>query len=185
MDLQQFSLLTTEIRLLMLMLIKSHARAMEEYFRERGGQISPVQFGIMRNLLRRPHTISELSKIMVLDPSTLVSVVDDLEAKGLIERRKDPSDRRRTPLSVTESGRAMLRAYHDHPLRDDLQRCMMALGEERAGLLRTMLREVLSGMPDGVTIAASIHENVFRCEDNSDAALPAAAHDADRHSIDS
>jgi DNA-binding MarR family transcriptional regulator len=183
MDLQEFSLLTTEIRLLMLMLIKVHARAMEEYFRERGGQISPVQFGIMRNLLSRPHTISELSKIMVLDPSTLVAVVDDLEIKGLVERRKDPSDRRRTPLSVTETGRALLYDYHDHPLRDEMQRCIMALGEERAEQLRGLLREILSGMPDGPVIAASIHENVFRREGELGAA-PADADDSGRCTYD-
>lgn len=183
MELQEFSLLTTEIRVLMLMLIKVHARAMEEYFRERGGQISPVQFGIMRSLVRRPHTISELSKITVLDPSTLVSVIDDLETKGLVERRKDPSDRRRTPLSVTEGGRALLHDYHDHPLRDEMQRCIMALGEERAEQLRALLREILSGMPDGPAIAASIHENVFRREGEMGAA-PAEANDAGRYMCD-
>lgn len=43
-------------------------------------------------------------------PSRLVAVVDDLEARGLVERRDDPGDRRSWELLLTERGRATLRA---------------------------------------------------------------------------
>jgi DNA-binding MarR family transcriptional regulator len=39
--------------------------------------------------------------------SQMVSVVDELEAKGLIERRVNPEDRRQHALFVTTSGEAM------------------------------------------------------------------------------
>ena len=39
--------------------------------------------------------------------SQMVSVVDELEAKGFIERRANPDDRRQHALFVTESGKAM------------------------------------------------------------------------------
>ena len=42
------------------------------------------------------------------DPSTVVATVDELEARGLVERRRHPSDRRAHALHVTAAGRATL-----------------------------------------------------------------------------
>ncbi len=44
---------------------------------------------------------------LAIDPSTMVSVVDELEAKALIRRRRDPDDRRRYLLRLTAKGRRM------------------------------------------------------------------------------
>jgi DNA-binding MarR family transcriptional regulator len=42
------------------------------------------------------------------DPSTVVATVDELEARGLVERRRHPSDRRAHALHVTDAGRSTL-----------------------------------------------------------------------------
>jgi DNA-binding MarR family transcriptional regulator len=42
------------------------------------------------------------------DPSTVVAIIDELEAKGLVERRRHPSDRRAHALHVTDAGRKTL-----------------------------------------------------------------------------
>jgi DNA-binding MarR family transcriptional regulator len=40
-----------------------------------------------------------------VDRTTMVALVDDLEAKGLVERRPDPDDRRRNLVHLTPAGR--------------------------------------------------------------------------------
>ena len=41
-------------------------------------------------------------------PQSMAQTVQDLEADGLISRRPDPTDRRRTLLELTDTGRAVL-----------------------------------------------------------------------------
>jgi DNA-binding MarR family transcriptional regulator len=45
---------------------------------------------------------------MELDPSGLIATIDELEARGWLERRRSETDRRRHALHLTESGRAKL-----------------------------------------------------------------------------
>jgi DNA-binding MarR family transcriptional regulator len=43
-----------------------------------------------------------------IDPSSMVSTIDELEAKGLVQRRPHPSDRRAHALHLTARGRRTL-----------------------------------------------------------------------------
>ena len=50
----------------------------------------------------------ELSAEVGLDKSAIVPLVDDLEARGWVERTRSPHDRRRNELKITKTGRAEL-----------------------------------------------------------------------------
>ncbi|WP_052848968.1 MarR family winged helix-turn-helix transcriptional regulator [Streptomyces avicenniae] len=50
----------------------------------------------------------DLSRLLSLDPTTMVAVVDDLERRGLVERRRDTADRRRYRVGLTGAGRDLL-----------------------------------------------------------------------------
>ncbi|HEY3611747.1 MAG TPA: MarR family winged helix-turn-helix transcriptional regulator [Pseudonocardiaceae bacterium] len=67
--------------------------------------LTPSQFRALRVLLRhgdmRP---SELSEHLRIAPRSTTEVLDGLEAKGLVERRPDPHDRRATLVVPTERG---------------------------------------------------------------------------------
>lgn len=55
----------------------------------------------------------ELAEFLRLDPSQVVSLVDDLQSRGLVERRPDPADRRMNVVAATAAGRALAgRAHH-------------------------------------------------------------------------
>jgi DNA-binding MarR family transcriptional regulator len=43
-----------------------------------------------------------------MDPSSMVATIDELEARGLVERRRHPSDRRAHALHLTDQGRETL-----------------------------------------------------------------------------
>lgn len=71
-------------------------------------------------LLNEPMPMHELAAKCKCDPSTLTGVVDRLEAKGLVERRPSPSDRRVKVLTLTDEGHALRSqivevAYEPHP----------------------------------------------------------------------
>jgi DNA-binding MarR family transcriptional regulator len=49
-----------------------------------------------------------LGQCVGIDPSSMVSTIDELETKGLAERRRHPSDRRAHALHITAKGRQTL-----------------------------------------------------------------------------
>lgn len=66
----------------------------------------PGCIGVLRVVAaREPVSQREVSDQLMLDPSDMVSLVDILERAGMVERRRDPADRRRYALEVTEAGR--------------------------------------------------------------------------------
>ena len=108
--------------------------------------ITTLQHGILRIIEREPKTITEISKLQMLDPSTLVPAVDTLERNGYVRRTKDPKDRRRTPLEITHQGTALLAQF---PMLDEQDALVKALGQmsdDHQQQLLTLLRELVSNL---------------------------------------
>lgn len=77
-----------------------------------------------------------------LDPNNCVLLLNGLESSGLIERRRDPADRRRHMVVLTPAGRlALERAERALESVEDEVLCALS-GEERATLHRLLLRAV-------------------------------------------
>lgn len=73
--------------------------------------VTPSQSRAMRVLMRHGMMrLTELAEHLRIAPRSTTEVVDDLEAKGLIERGRDPKDRRATQVALTERGIQVSRA---------------------------------------------------------------------------
>jgi DNA-binding MarR family transcriptional regulator len=57
-----------------------------------------------------PASQQQVAERLGVDRTTMVAIIDALEAKRIIVRRPDPEDRRRNVVELTEAGRTLLRA---------------------------------------------------------------------------
>ena len=72
-------------------------------------EMGPPQFGLMQLIDAHPgRTQSELVSDSLIDPSSMVAIIDDLEERGLAERRTHPEDRRKRTVHLTAKGRRTL-----------------------------------------------------------------------------
>lgn len=55
----------------------------------------------------------ELLERLGLDPSALVGLLNDLEGDGLVERVRDPADRRRHIVGLSDAGRKSTQLVHE------------------------------------------------------------------------
>jgi DNA-binding MarR family transcriptional regulator len=149
-----------EIRILFMTVMKISLRSVEQFLASRNIELNRVQFGILHVLSERPFTLSELSKLFVLDPSSLVPVIDALENRGLVERERDPNDRRRVPLRLTEAGTALLQSVAGLHEDDAFVKSLTEMGEEKTQNLLNLLRELVVRMPDGDNTLRDIHEQL-------------------------
>jgi DNA-binding MarR family transcriptional regulator len=72
--------------------------------------LTPIQWAALMTTSQRPGLDqSTLSREIYIDTSTIAGVVDRLEARGLIQRRQSPDDRRLRLLYLTDEGAALLK----------------------------------------------------------------------------
>jgi len=78
------------------------AGAMEEF------GLDPRQFAVITVLGAHDGVAQqELAERLHIHPSSMVAVIDDCEAADLLERRRDPADRRRYAIHLTPKGRSL------------------------------------------------------------------------------
>ncbi|MFJ4920987.1 MarR family winged helix-turn-helix transcriptional regulator [Streptomyces sp. NPDC088725] len=107
-----------------------------------GLDLTPPQAGLLRLLARNPgYSQRQLADDLGMPPSRFVPFADRLEERGLIERRKNPSDRRLHALHLTEQGERLLTELHKAGAAHEQQVCQ-ALSPEEHRQLTALLRRM-------------------------------------------
>jgi DNA-binding MarR family transcriptional regulator len=88
----------------------------------------------------------ELGAAMGIDPSTMVSLIDQLEAAGLAKRRPRPTDRRAREVLITPKGRRVLKQARQLAMRVEEDVLRGLSGAERRQVL-DLLRRALDSAP--------------------------------------
>ncbi len=105
--------------------------------------LAPTQAKALHELnVEPPISMRELAERLRSDPSNVTGLVDRLEARGLVERRRHPVDRRIKGLALTAAGaatreRLFARLY-------SAPRAISELPEPDQRFLREVLQRVLS-----------------------------------------
>lgn len=79
-----------------------------------------------------------------LDPNNCVLLLNALEADGLLERRRDPADRRRHIVILTPNGQKALERT-DHALESVEDEVLGMLSREERSVLHAMLLRAMDG----------------------------------------
>jgi len=104
--------------------------------RLREQKVTPTQFAVLVLIGANPGlTQRALSEAVATDQSTLVSLLDRLETRGLVARQRSPHDRRYQVLTLTDDGETataeLCRLVSEHddelaaPFSDDERRQFM------------------------------------------------------------
>jgi len=104
-----------------------------------------------------PITSSAISKNVHLSASTVVGILDRLEAKELINRERDTKDRRLVHVTVTDKGRELADAAPS-PLQDSLAEALRDLPELEQAAIALSLEKIVDLMEARHIDAAPILE---------------------------
>jgi DNA-binding MarR family transcriptional regulator len=112
--------------------------------------IDPRHFGILRIIdLTEGQSQQQLGDALHIPPSRMVALIDDVEARGLVERRRNPTDRRAHALHLTARGRKLYEQAREIATDYEDHLCA-ALSERERDQLLDLLRKLASeGGPPG------------------------------------
>ncbi|MDE3081975.1 MAG: winged helix-turn-helix transcriptional regulator [Acidobacteriota bacterium] len=96
---------------------------------------------------------------LCIDANYCVLLLNDLEANDFVERRRDPTDRRRHLVSMTELGRQALRQAEaaQQSLEDEI---LGALNDDERNELAHLLRKAIDGVnAHGAQVKSAHHSS--------------------------
>ena len=96
----------------------------------------------MTVMAKRPGlTQQELAQLARVDPSSMVALLDDLERRGIAERRVDAQDRRRRAVYLTDKGQEQMRVLQ-REARKAAKSFLGPLSDDERDQLNTLLRKL-------------------------------------------
>lgn len=131
-----------DIGILLLLADQEFVRELREHVTAQGFDDQGRSDGfVFRTLNDGPTTITRLAERLEITKQGASQIVDDMERRGYVERRPDPTDARARLLHLTERGQAALsaaRRFHQAYER----RLRSRLGDDAVDTLRDVLTEM-------------------------------------------
>ena len=136
--------------------------------------LRPPEAGVLNRLARSPgESQRALADALGMHAPRLVALIDDLEARGLVERGRDPRDRRNYAISLTDAGHQTMRKLS--AVAQQHERALTAaLHEEERAQLASLLRRIA----DEQGLAPGVHPGFRRIGRRGDQDAPAASEGA-------
>jgi DNA-binding MarR family transcriptional regulator len=111
-------------------------------------ELTTATFGVLNVLGARDGAIQQqLSADMDIDPSAMVTLIDELESRGLAKRRRRPGDRRAWQVAITPKGRRTLQRAKRLAAQVEDEVLGGLAAAERGQLLALLRRAVLAAPP--------------------------------------
>jgi DNA-binding MarR family transcriptional regulator len=121
-------------------------------------ELDPRQFALMLAIdASEGLSQNAVSEWLRIPPSSMVAVVDSLEARGLVERRPHPSDRRSRTLHITVDGRMVLDSATQHAIGLEETVCADLSPDQREKLL-----DMLARVADNLGLVQGLHPGMAR-----------------------
>jgi DNA-binding MarR family transcriptional regulator len=109
--------------------------------------LTPALFALLNVIGAHDGAIQqELGAVLGIDPSTMVSLIDQLERDGLANRRPRASDRRAREIAITPQGRRLLKRAR-RTLSESEDEVLRGLTDQERSELVTLLRRALGSAP--------------------------------------
>lgn len=134
-------------------------RAMQEHSRwvERQCGVSAAQLWALWELSNRPGLrVSELSLALSLHQSTTSNLLDKLEKKGLVERRRGGPDQRVVQVYLSTAGQEIV-ARAPRPVQGAISAALARLPQTELASLEHSLAELIGRMDGADRTAALMH----------------------------
>ena len=114
---------------------------MERELADSGHELNFSQFITIKTLANSTTSVTELARAAYLHPGAMTRLLDKLEARGILERVADPSDRRALHIHLTEAGKAIWR---------DIDQCGQRVREAALAGMDAHERDQLTAMLERV-----------------------------------
>ncbi|MHB1138694.1 MAG: MarR family winged helix-turn-helix transcriptional regulator [Microthrixaceae bacterium] len=133
-----------DLGILLLLAYQGFVRALHRELEDHGlGPLRSSDGYVIRALAGGPRRVAELARGLAVTKQAASQTVADMEDRGLLRRRPDPSDGRAALVQLTARGRRVLdvaRNFHASYEEDLAER----LGPRRAAALRAGLESVVA-----------------------------------------
>jgi DNA-binding MarR family transcriptional regulator len=125
-----------QLRLTQIAIFRDFSETLGEF------DVTPGLFGVLVVIEANPGLKqTELARASHLDRSTVVSVIDNLERRGLVERRQAENDRRSNAIVITCEGAALLKKLKRR-VADHEKRLVEHLSEDEQATLVSLMKRI-------------------------------------------